>query len=350
MDALKNLKKLLKWQGEGKSTALATVIWKQGSALRGVGAKMAISSDMEMAGSVSGGCVEGAVVQEALKVMESGIPVILEYGIADETAWSVGLACGGTIKVLVQKVFAGDFGNLNLKIINLTVQLMESGKLFFSLTLTNGEQKGDKCIIAEGKCVYPDKKPDWLSEKLVKEAKTLEVTESSQVVKIEENEVFIDIYAPRPRLIVIGAVHIAMPLTQMAQITGFSSVVIDPRKAFNTAERFPDVNQRLLVWPAEGLEKIGLESGDYLLLLTHDDKLDLPALEMGIDRQVKYIGMLSSRQAREKRFKKMEDVGYKRDQLDRVHSPVGLDIGARSQEEIALSILAEITAVRYGKA
>jgi xanthine dehydrogenase accessory factor len=348
MEILENLQKILEWQSEGKQTALSTVVWKQGSALRSVGAKMAISSAMEMSGSVSGGCVEGAVVQEALKVMESGQPVLLDYGIADETAWSVGLACGGSIKVLVQKVEEGDRGILNTRIVSDMIELLQAGVPFSTLSTIDGNAKDEFNLVKTSESKVGNE-PSWFSQGLLEQVRSLEETETSQIVKIGAKEIFIDIYAPLPRLIAIGAVHIALPLTQMAQITGFNTVIIDPRKAFNTARRFPHVGQRLLKWPDEGLEEVGLNEKDYLLLLTHDDKLDLPALQLALDRKVKYIGMLSSRQARDKRYQKLEELGYTREQLQRIHAPVGLDIGARSQEEIALSILAEMTAVRYGK-
>jgi xanthine dehydrogenase accessory factor len=348
MEILENLQKILEWQSEGKQTALSTVLWKQGSALRSVGAKMAISSDMEMSGSVSGGCVEGAVVQEALKVMESGQPALLEYGIADETAWSVGLACGGSIKVLVQKVKPGDQGNLNTRLVSNMIELLQAGIPFSTLSLIDGNARDEFLLVKTGESLQGDE-PAWFDQGLLEQVRSLEQTETSQIVNVGDQEIYIDIYTPQPRLIAIGAVHIALPLTQMAQITGFSTIVIDPRKAFNTSERFPHVGQRLLKWPDEGLEEVGLDEKDYLLLLTHDDKLDLPALQLALDRKVKYIGMLSSRQARDKRYQKLEENGYTREQMHRIHAPVGLDIGARSQEEIALSILAEMTAVRYGK-
>jgi len=348
MEILENLQKILEWQSEGKQTALSTVVWKQGSALRSVGAKMAISSAMEMSGSVSGGCVEGAVVQEALKVMESGQSVLLEYGIADETAWSVGLACGGSIKVLVQKIEQGDQGILNTNIVSNMTELLKAGIPFSTLSTIDGNTRDEFLLIKASESRITDE-PDWFDQGLLEQVRLLEQTETSQIVSVGDQEIYIDVYAPQPRLIAIGAVHIALPLTQMAQITGFTTVIIDPRKAFNTAKRFPHVGQRLLNWPDEGLEEVGLNEKDYVLILTHDDKLDLPALQLALDRKVKYIGMLSSRQARDKRYQKLEEAGYTREQLQRIHAPVGLDIGARSQEEIALSILAEMTAIRYGK-
>lgn len=348
MEILENFLKIVEWQSQGKQTALATVIWKQGSALRSVGAKMAISSDMEMSGSVSGGCVEGAVVQEALKVMKTGQAVVLEYGIADKTAWSVGLACGGSIKVLVQRVSSGEEGSLNRVLLDHMIYFLKTGVPFISI-IDLAKDSSDSFVLLKGDEIIPVRGGSWVDERLMTEAKSMAKTESSGVVKVDGGEIFVDIYAPQPRLIAIGAVHIALPLTQMAQIAGFTTVVIDPRKAFNTESRFPHVGQRLLIWPDEGLREVGLNANDYVLLLTHDDKLDLPALEMVLDSEVKYIGMLSSRQARDKRFELLREKGCSREQLERVHSPVGLDIGARSQEEIALSILAEMTAVRYGK-
>jgi len=348
MENLNNFLKILECQSQGKQTALATVVWKQGSALRSVGAKMAISSEMEMSGSVSGGCVEGAVVQEALKVMKSGQAVVLEYGIADETAWSVGLACGGSIKVLVQKVEPGEKSGLNSFQIERMIELLKGGVPFATIVGLSQANVGSFVLFINDEINFSGA-DGCVDKHLRDEVKRMAETESSGIVKIDGGAVFVDIYAPLPRLIAIGAVHIALPLTQMAQIAGFSTVVIDPRKAFNSEARFPHVGQQLLIWPDEGLREVGLNANDYVLLLTHDDKLDLPALEMALDSEVKYIGMLSSRQARDKRFELMKEKGYSQEQLERVHSPVGLDIGARSQEEIALSILAEMTAVRYGK-
>jgi xanthine/CO dehydrogenase XdhC/CoxF family maturation factor len=182
MEILENYKKLLEWQREGKQTALSTVIWKQGSALRSVGAKMAISSDMEMSGSVSGGCVEGAVVQEALKVMESGKPALLEYGIADETAWSVGLACGGTIKVLVQKVEQEDQGELNTHLVKHMVALLESGTPFASLTKISTKNYGQFRLLKDQE-IIPDGTENWVDPGLLDNVRSLEKTESSRIVE-----------------------------------------------------------------------------------------------------------------------------------------------------------------------
>jgi xanthine dehydrogenase accessory factor len=177
----------------------------------------------------------------------------------------------------------------------------------------------------------------------------LERVETSGIIKIDPFEIFADFYFPKPRLVIVGAVHIAQPLVKMARICGFLTIIIDPRKAFASSERFQDADQILIEWPTDGLSKIGLNDRDYLLTLSHDDKLDLPALKMAMDRKVRYVGMLSSRKTRDGRFEQLKQEGYSTNELTRIHAPVGLDLGARSPEEIALSILAEITAFRYGK-
>jgi xanthine dehydrogenase accessory factor len=340
---------VLKWLDEGKKAALATVIQKQGSALQGVGSKMGVSSDMEMAGSVSGGCVEGAVVQEALRVMNSGQSSVVDYGITDETAWSVGLACGGRIKILIQLIYKDGKNGVSREMLEKIIELKASDKPFCFLTEISDRGTGTSAIISNSKLIFPKKNPQWLDKAFIKELSFLERTESSGIIKNNQINIFADIFLPKPRLVIIGAVHIAQSLEKMARICGFSTIIIDPRKAFASLERFQDVDQMVIEWPTDGLASIELNDRDYLLALSHDDKLDIPALKMALDRKVYYIGMLSSRKTRDGRFELLKSEGYSSNDLKRIHAPVGLDIGARSPEEISLSILAEITAFRYGK-
>ncbi len=338
-----------KWLEEGKETALATVIQKQGSALRGVGSKMGVSSKMEMIGSISGGCVEGAVVQEALKVMKSGRISIVDYGISDDEAWSVGLACGGQLKILIQPISVICSGGLSPEMVEKIIELKASDKTFCLLTDISKKTKSPSLIISEGKQILSKRKFHWLDNALMEELKNLERTETSGLIKNDSTEIFVDFSFPKPRMVIIGAVHIAQALVKMASVCGFSTVIIDPRKAFASNERFHDVDQLLIAWPTDGLAEIGLNDRDFLLALSHDDKLDLPALQMAMDRQARYIGMLSSQKTRESRFDQLKSEGYCPDDFRRIHAPVGMDLGARSPEEIALSILAEIIAFRYGK-
>ena len=349
MKSMEFNQQILNWLNAGKRVAVATVIWKQGSALRGVGSKMAVNSDMEIAGSVSGGCVEGAVVEEALKVMKTGGIVTVDYGIADETAWSVGLACGGKIKILLQPVEPNSSEGLTRAMLLKLSELESSDKPFCALTVISGVLSSETAIYSDGELIFPTKKPQWMNDVINQEIPVLERTETSGIIKLDQSEVFADFTFPKPKLVIIGAVHIAISLVEMARVCGFTTIIIDPRKAFATPERFLDVDNLVIEWPTDGLNRIGLKDRDYLLALSHDDKLDLPALQMALDRQVRYIGMLSSRQTRDGRFAQLVKQGYSSEELKRIHAPVGLDLGARTPEEIALSILAEITAFRYGK-
>lgn len=346
---MNHIQQVLDWLEEGKSVAVATVIWKQGSALQGVGSKMAVNSDMEIAGSVSGGCVENAVIEEALKVMKTDSLSIVEYGIADKTAWSVGLACGGKIKILVQPVVPDGSEGLTRAMLMKLSELEASDKPICALSVIAGDHSGETAILSDGDLVFPYKKSEWMNDGLMQEITSLEKTETSGTIRLDSSEVFANFTFPRPRLVIIGAVHIAIALVEMARVCGFSSIVIDPRKVFATPERFSDVDELVIEWPTDGLNKIGLNDRDYLLALSHDDKLDLPALQMALERKLRYIGMLSSRKTRDGRYAQLVEQGYKREELGRIHAPVGLDLGARTPEEIALSILAEITAFRYGK-
>ena len=339
----------MKWLEEGKKTALATVIQKQGSALRGVGSKMGISSEREMVGSISGGCVEGAVVQEALILMNSGKTSIVEYGISDDEAWSEGLACGGQVKILLQPVEINRRSGFSLKMLKKTIELKASDKTFCLLTDISENAKTDSVILSDGKLVLPKRKPHWMDIAFMEELNNLERTETSGIIKNDSTEIFADFSFPKPRLVIIGAVHIAQALIKMASVCGFITIIIDPRRAFASHERFQEVDQMLVAWPTDGLAKVGLNNRDFFLALSHDDKLDLPALQMAMERNVRYIGMLSSRKTRESRFEQLKSEGYSMDVLEKIHAPVGMDLGAHSPEEIALSILAEIIAFRYGK-
>lgn len=340
---------LKRWLAEGKSAAVAVVVNKRGSALRQVGAKMCINEAGEFSGSVSGGCVENAVIEESLTCIQSGQSKLLHYGIADDTAWSVGLMCGGEIDVFVQPIDSKSEKKINEDMIDTIIALDQTQRAFALLMFVSGDLAGQSYIVEyrDGKATGPAE--DWfdpaLHERIVEAMKS----ESSQIVETKKGEVFIDVHKPKPRLVVIGAVHIAISLIHTAHLMDYYTVLIDPRKAFAKADRFPDVDELLTDWPVEALEKIHLSPEDYVLLISHDDKLDLPAAGAAIKAGVGYIGMLASRTTRERRFKLLVEEGYSRNEVEKIHAPVGLAIGARTPEEISLSILAEITAFRYGK-
>lgn len=317
MDMFENApEQALKWYLEGRGAALATVIETWGSAPRRAGAQLAIAGDGEMQGSVSGGCVEGAVVVEARDAIKNGKARILEYGVSDDDAFAVGLACGGTIKVYVEPI--GDI----LPVAFLKA-LVEARKTRSGVAYEVNIALGTRRLIRDG-----------YGERFAKDRSGFEA----------DNETFVAIHNPPLRLAIVGAVHIAQALMPMARIAGFDPVVIDPRGAFGSAARFP--NETIFEdWPDEALDEYGVDARTALVLLTHDPKLDDPALHVGLKSKSFYIGALGSKRTHAKRVERLQGEGFTQEQIDRIHGPIGLNIGASSPQEIAVSILSEIIEV-----
>jgi len=305
----------LAWHRAGKGAALATVVETWGSAPRRVGSQLAISGAGEIAGSVSGGCVEGAVVAEALDAIEAGTPVMLEYGVSDGDAFAVGLACGGTIRVLVEPI-----GPV------MPVALLED------LVLARASRV--PVAYVTGLDVDRRLERDGHADRFRMDRSGFQ----------EDGTTFVAIHNPPLRLIIVGAVHIAQALVPMARIAGFDPLLIDPRESFGSAARFPG-ETILNDWPDEGVQAFGLDARTALVLLTHDPKLDDPALEQALASDVVYIGALGSTRTHAKRVARLRDKGYTDAQIARIHGPVGLDIGAASPSEIAVSVLAQMIAV-----
>ena len=308
----------LAWHREGRGAALATVIDTWGSAPRRPGAQLAVSGDGEMVGSVSGGCVEGAVVVAAIDAIASGVPEVLEFGVADEEAFAVGLACGGTIRVLVEPVAAMGEDRL--------AEIVAARAARRSVGYRVDLQGWDRAVIG------PSDAPDRFT------------ADRSGT----EGDLFTVIHAAPLRLVVVGAVHIAQPLVQMARLAGFDPVVIDPREAFASAARFPDTDLRT-GWPDEEMRAVAPDHRTAVVTLTHDPKLDDPALRVALGSDAFYVGALGSTRTHAKRVARLEEAGLG-DESHRLHAPVGLDIGAASPAEIAVSILAEIVAALRGRA
>lgn len=339
------LQPLHDWFESGKEVAMATVVEIYGSAPRGLGAKMVVNQDSLMTGSVSGGCVEGAVVAEALKVIKTGKPKLLHYGVSQDQAISVGLACGGTIEVWVEKLSRENFERMQKDLVEEHLAVV--------VTVLSGSHIGEKVY------AYPDgsmqgefSDPDLTA--LVK-ANVMEVFSQQlclrKTLQVEgkEVEVFFDVLAPSPKLVVVGAVHIAIPLVQYASILGFHTTVVDPRKAFGNVERFPHVDRLVQEWPEEFLKGFPWDQGTYLVVISHDDKLDVPALAIGCQKEARYIGALGSKKTFAKHVCDLKAAGISDEQIARIHSPIGVDIAARGPEEIALAIITEMIAVKNGK-
>ena len=311
----------LDWLRAGKGAALATVIETWGSAPRPRGSQLAISSEAEMAGSVSGGCVEGAVVAEALDALGDGVPRVLEYGVSDEEAFAVGLACGGTIRVMVEPLGVGDGPDPHL-IARLAAARAERRPVVYAVRPGSWERR----LIEE-----PDD-PLW------DQAKARLASDQSGF----DDDWFLAAHNPPLRMAVVGAVHIAQALAPMARLAGYDVAVVDPRDAFASEARFPDA--RLMAgWPDEALAEFGLDTRTAVVTLTHDPKLDDPAIMAALRSDAFYLGCLGSKRTHAKRVDRLREAGFSDADVARIHAPVGADIGAKTPAEIAVSILAQIT-------
>jgi xanthine dehydrogenase accessory factor len=329
-DANDVLEQAVNWLDEGKKVALATVIGTWGSSPCPVGSQLAVDDAGAFVGSVSGGCIEGSVIGEALASIEDGENRILEFGVSDEQAWEVGLACGGDVKVLVER--ADDQAELN-KLSNerpvATVTDLKSGK---RSCVTSAEQSGELT----------------LSQEMLDNARTALRDDRSKIYEDGEDSIFVQVFNPALRCAIIGAVHISQALVPMAQIAGFDVTVIDPRGAWATEARFPDVtiNDE---WPDEALKEFKPDTRTAIVTLTHDPKLDDPALQIALNSDAFYIGSLGSRRTHAKRLDRLAEAGFGEEDFARIHAPVGLDLGATSPAEIAVTILAEMVAAKHGK-
>ncbi len=337
------LGEIANWTDQGKSIALATVIQTWGSSPRSIGANLALTADGGVAGSVSGGCVEGAVLETGIDVLENGRPQLLHFGVADETAWEVGLSCGGNIEVFVRPLDVAKFTFLNVEI--------EGGEPIASVVIIRGPQSllGEELILVGNRIVQGTFGADLDRQALHYAQSALAEGQPRRVViedAPEPIEFFINVVNPAPTLIVVGGVHIAIPLTSLAKTLGYRTVVIDPRKMFGTDERFPNVDQLIQAWPDKALEQVTLTSSTAVAMLTHDPKIDDPALIVVLNSSAFYIGALGSRKTHAARRQRLLDAGITEAQLARLHAPIGLNIGGRSPEEIALAIMAEIVQAR----
>lgn len=311
----------LAWHREGVGAALATVVQTWGSAPRRVGAQLAIASDGRIDGSVSGGCVEGAVIVEAMDALEDGAHRVLEFGVSDDDAFAVGLACGGTIRILVEPIGTALPEDL---LADLVAARAAREALAYEVHMQTGARR-----LVRGAHV----------DRMRMDRSGFE----------DDEQTFVAVHNPPLRLMVVGAVHIAQALVPMARIAGYDPVLIDPRDAFASADRFPG-ETILQDWPDEAVAALGLDTRTALVLLSHDPKLDDPALEAALAADVFYIGALGSTRTHAKRVTRMQAAGFSAEQIARIHGPIGLDIGAAGPAEIAVSVLAQMTAVLRGRA
>ena len=305
----------LEWHQNGEQVAIATVVETWGSAPRPVGSQLVIDGTGRMEGSVSGGCVEGTVIMEALEAMEGGKARLLDYGVSDDDAFAVGLACGGRIRILVEPVG----GALPVRILE---QIVADRNARVPVAYVVDLQGVGRSVVTAD--TYPDR---------------FRLDRSG----VEPDErMFVAVHNPPLRMFVVGGVHIAQHLVPMARACGYDTVLVDPRPAFASPERFPDT-VILPDWPDEALSKVVLDARTAVVTLTHDPKLDDPAIYETLRTDVFYLGCLGSTRTHAKRVERLTQVGFSADDIARIAAPVGLDIGGRSPAEIAVSIMAQVT-------
>ncbi|MDF0600610.1 XdhC family protein [Psychromarinibacter sp. C21-152] len=309
----------LDWHRAGKGAVLATVVQTWGSAPRPTGSMLAVSGEGELMGSVSGGCVEGAVVAEAFDALDSGKATVLEFGVSDDEAFAVGLACGGTIRIMVQPV--GDTGGLP------EATLAE-------LVAARAERRPAAYVVDTADWSHRVAGPEAFPDRFRMDRSGFE----------EDEKTFVAIHNPPLRMAIVGAVHISQPLVQMARMAGYDPFLIDPREAFGSESRFPG-EEISHDWPDEALAAWGLDARKAVVTLTHDPKIDDPAILTALKSEVFYLGCLGSRRTHGKRVARLQEAGVSEAEMARIHAPVGLDIGAMSPAEIAVSVMAEITQV-----
>lgn len=297
------------WRAEEDPVAIATVVETWGSSPRPLGSKMVVGQSGRMAGSVSNGCIEGAVFEEAQDVLRSGRARLVEYGVADDVAFEVGLACGGHIEVFVQPAGAVHDEALRL--------LAEEQPFVLRTDLRSGETE------------------------LARQSPGSELPQ-------RDGDLFVEPFARPAHMVIVGAIHIAIPLHRLAKIMGYRVTVVDARAQFATRERFPEADEILVQWPDEALAGMTIDRSTAVVVLTHDPKFDMPALRAVLPTGAGYVGAIGSRKTNRNRFDALRDEGFTEEQLAGVHGPIGLDLGGRGAEETALGIMAEVTATRFG--
>lgn len=329
-----------RWLAENTAVSLATVVQTWGSAPRRVGAKMAVTADGRFCGSVSGGCVEGAVIEASQQILAGGQARLLRYGVADETAWDVGLACGGSIEIFVQPLDTAVFHFLHAAIQNETAAT--------AMTIIQGTpaQTGRTMAFDEaGRQVGTLGSPALDAQ--AREA-AANIRQPAKLPLADDVVLFVDPIRPSPRLVMVGGVHIAQALAPIAQTVGFHTTLIDPRRSFASQERFAHVDRLIQAWPEKAFKEVVVTTETAVALLTHDPKIDDPALKVVLNSPAFYIGALGSRSTHAKRKERLREMGFSETAVARIHAPIGLDIGATTPEQIALAVMAEIVQAYNG--
>jgi xanthine dehydrogenase accessory factor len=343
------------WSAEGAGVGRAVVVRTFGSAPRPEGAVLLVTDDGRIAGSVSGGCVEGAAAEEIWAARKDGRERVIRYGISDEQAWDVGLACGGTIDVLISPGVPA----AAIEAARETSEGRGDGRAIVTPlpvdappAVFGAHQPGAGSLPATPLVVHDDGRLEGslgtadADAALVAAATDALAHGVSRTIEVAGRQLFVESYPVRPRLVVVGAVEVARTLVRIAKELGYETVVIDGRAAFATEARFPDVDRLIVGWPDEVADEIGLGPADAVAVLTHDVKFDEPAIVAALARGCRYVGAVGSRKTQADRRARLLDAGVSPDHLARLRGPIGLDLGGRLPAETALAIMAEVVAER----
>ncbi|WP_138845113.1 XdhC family protein [Rhodococcus pyridinivorans] len=342
---------------DGEAVAVGTVVSTFRSAPRGPGASMLVAQDGTVTGSVSGGCVEGDVYELGRSVIDSGQPVLQRYGVSDDDAFSVGLTCGGIIDVFVERIDAASFPAFT--------DLLDSVRAGEPVALATVTAHPDPALRGRRMVVWRDRADGQLASSRMYDAVVddarglLEVGRSGTLHYGTDGErrgegmsVFVNVFQPPPRLIVFGAIDFASAMARLGSFLGYTVTVCDARGVFATEARFPGAHEVIVDWPhrylAAEAEAGRVDARTVITVLTHDPKFDVPLLEVALRLDVAYVGAMGSRRTHDDRMERLRETGLTEEELARLSSPIGLDLGARTPEETAVSIAAEIIALRWG--
>ncbi len=347
------LDSITKWWEADETFGLATVVRTFSSAPREPGAAMAVSGDGEVVGSVSGGCVEGAVYELATEVTASGEPALRRYGISDDDAFAVGLTCGGIIDIFVEPASRERFAELGE-----VAAAVRGGTPVAVATIIEGpgEIGARRVIWEDGSATGTLGAGDRLDEAVDDDARGMLAQGVTAVRRygpdgerrLDDLAVFVQSFAPAPRMLVFGAIDFAAAVARAGKFLGYRVTVCDARPVFATASRFPDADEVITDWPHRYLSGISTDERTVICVLTHDPKFDVPLLEVALRRPAAYIGAMGSRRTHEDRLARLREVGVTEAELARLRSPIGLDLGARTPEETAVAIAAELIQLRWG--
>ena len=343
---------LAAWWRAGHSVGVGTVVATWKSSPRQPGAAMAVGPDGTVVGSVSGGCVEGAVYELAETTRDAGVPVLQRYGVSDDDAYAVGLTCGGIIDVFVERVDRQTFPELGAVAEDIT-----AGRPVAVATFVSGdESRVGRRLVVWPHAVSGSLGSPRLDDAVRDDARGMLLQGSTGTVRYghdgerrgDDIAIFVASYAPRPRMIVFGAIDFAAAVARMGSFLGYRVTVCDARPTFATAKRFPDADEVIVEWPHKYLARTQVDPRTVLCVLTHDPKFDVPLLEVALRLPVAYVGAMGSRRTHDDRLARLRERGMTEEELARLHSPIGLDIGSRTPEETAVSIAAEIISGRWG--